>query len=220
MTPTTERAGTGDGASPGPPGLSSGGIFAASSLVALASGIARSAGVLAAVLSGAGIITVCLAWDTWRIRRAGFTLAQAWPARRAGRRQAVADRAARLAARQLASQSSGLLPWLADKSAQPGDQPGVLITPPPDAPYPAAGGGYDVVLVDGGLTKIQLIKQVRTLTRLSLKDAKDLVDAAPAAILRVPDEGMGRAARAMLEGAGGTVSIRPAGQSELTDGLS
>jgi large subunit ribosomal protein L7/L12 len=61
---------------------------------------------------------------------------------------------------------------------------------------------------------------VRTLTRLSLKDAKDLVDAAPAAILRVPDEGMGRAARAMLEGAGGTVSIRPAGQSELTDGLS
>lgn len=63
------------------------------------------------------------------------------------------------------------------------------------------------MLDSAGNKKIQVIKQMRRLTRLSLKDAKDLVDGAPAALLRVPDRPTAFAAKSVLESAGATVSI-------------
>jgi large subunit ribosomal protein L7/L12 len=54
---------------------------------------------------------------------------------------------------------------------------------------------------------IQVIKEVRALTGLGLKEAKNLVDDAPATVLRVPDVAMAQAARTILESAGATVSI-------------
>jgi large subunit ribosomal protein L7/L12 len=85
-------------------------------------------------------------------------------------------------------------------------------------PAPAGGGGaaeeveekdeFDVILEAAGDKKIQVIKEVRTLTSLGLKEAKDLVDGAPKPVLeRVNKEAADRA-KAALEGAGATVTVK------------
>ena len=78
----------------------------------------------------------------------------------------------------------------------------------------AAGGGeeeqteFDVVLASAGDKKIQVIKEVRSLTSLGLKEAKDLVDSAPKPVLeRVSKEDADKAKEA-LEGAGATVELK------------
>ena len=87
------------------------------------------------------------------------------------------------------------------------------------AAAPASGGGdaaaeeeeqteFDVVLIAAGEKKIQVIKEVRSLTSLGLKEAKDLVDSAPKPVLeRVPKEEADKA-KASLEGAGATVELK------------
>jgi large subunit ribosomal protein L7/L12 len=67
---------------------------------------------------------------------------------------------------------------------------------------------FDVVLKEAGAQKIQVIKVVRELTSLGLKEAKDLVDAAPKAILEKASKDDADKAKAALEGAGGVVEIR------------
>jgi large subunit ribosomal protein L7/L12 len=67
---------------------------------------------------------------------------------------------------------------------------------------------FDVVLNAAGDKKIQVIKEVRALTSLGLKEAKDLVDSAPKAVLeRVPKEQADKA-KAQLEGAGASVELK------------
>ena len=87
------------------------------------------------------------------------------------------------------------------------------------APAPAAGGGeagpaeeekseFDVILTEAGDKKIQVIKEVRALTSLGLKEAKDLVEAAPKPV----KEGIGKdevaKIRKMLEDAGASVEVK------------
>lgn len=88
------------------------------------------------------------------------------------------------------------------------------------AAAPGAGGGdagaaaaeekdeFDVVLTDAGSAKIQVIKEVRGLTSLGLKEAKDLVDGAPAPVLEGVDEETANKAKEALEGAGATVELK------------
>jgi len=87
------------------------------------------------------------------------------------------------------------------------------------AAAPAAGGGeaeeaaaeqdeFDVVLEDAGDKKIQVIKEVRTLTSLGLKDAKELVEGAPKPVLEKANKETADKAKEALEGAGGTVSLK------------
>jgi large subunit ribosomal protein L7/L12 len=86
------------------------------------------------------------------------------------------------------------------------------------AAAPAAGGGdgggaseqdeFDVILENGGAQKIAVIKEVRALTNLGLKEAKDLVEAAPTAVLEKVKKDAAEAAKATLEGAGATVTIK------------
>ena len=67
---------------------------------------------------------------------------------------------------------------------------------------------FDVVLTGAGDKKIQVIKEVRALTNLGLKEAKDLVDNAPKPVLeRVPKE-QAESAREKLEGAGASVEVK------------
>jgi large subunit ribosomal protein L7/L12 len=67
---------------------------------------------------------------------------------------------------------------------------------------------FDVILQGAGDKKIQVIKEVRALTNLGLKEAKDLVDSAPKPVLeRVPKE-QADAAREKLEGAGATAEVK------------
>ena len=67
---------------------------------------------------------------------------------------------------------------------------------------------FDVVLTGAGEKKIQVIKEVRSLTSLGLKEAKDLVDSAPKPVLeRVPKEQADKA-KAQLEGAGASVELK------------
>jgi large subunit ribosomal protein L7/L12 len=67
---------------------------------------------------------------------------------------------------------------------------------------------FDVVLTGAGEKKIQVIKEVRSLTSLGLKEAKDLVDSAPKPVLeRVPKEQADKA-KSQLEGAGATVELK------------
>jgi large subunit ribosomal protein L7/L12 len=85
---------------------------------------------------------------------------------------------------------------------------------------PAAGGAgaaaeaaeeqdeFDVVLEAAGEKKIQVIKEVRSLTNLGLKEAKDLVDGAPKAVLEKVNKDAAEKARAALEGAGATVTVK------------
>ena len=87
------------------------------------------------------------------------------------------------------------------------------------AAAPAAGGGggeeaaaeqdeFDVVLEAAGDKKIQVIKEVRSLTSLGLKEAKDLVDNAPKPVLEKVDKAAAEKAKAALEGAGATVTVK------------
>jgi len=87
------------------------------------------------------------------------------------------------------------------------------------AAAPAGGGGaevpaveeqdeFDVILESAGEKKIQVIKEVRSLTSLGLKEAKDLVDGAPKAVLEKVSKEAADKARATLEGAGAGVSVR------------
>ena len=81
-----------------------------------------------------------------------------------------------------------------------------------------AGGGaeeaaaeqdeFDVVLEAAGDKKIQVIKEVRALTSLGLKEAKDLVDSAPKPVLEKVAEDAAEKAKAALEGAGATVTVK------------
>jgi large subunit ribosomal protein L7/L12 len=83
----------------------------------------------------------------------------------------------------------------------------------------AAGGGadeadaeeksdYDVVLTASGDKKIQVIKEVRALTNLGLKEAKDLVDSAPKPVLEKVSKADADKAKASLEAAGATVEVK------------
>jgi large subunit ribosomal protein L7/L12 len=87
------------------------------------------------------------------------------------------------------------------------------------AAAPAAGGGgggeaaaekdeFDVVLTGAGDKKIQVIKEVRGLTNLGLKEAKDLVDGAPQTVLENASKEDAEKAKAALEGAGATVELK------------
>ncbi len=67
---------------------------------------------------------------------------------------------------------------------------------------------FDVILEAAGDKKIQVIKEVRTLTSLGLKEAKDLVDGAPKAVLEKVDKAAADKAKEALEGAGATVTVK------------
>ena len=82
---------------------------------------------------------------------------------------------------------------------------------------PAGGGDaggaadqdeFDVILEAAGENKIPVIKKVRTLTSLGLKEAKDLVEAAPKAVLEKVTKEAAEKAKAVLEAAGATVSVK------------
>ena len=66
---------------------------------------------------------------------------------------------------------------------------------------------FDVVLTEVGDKKIQVIKEVRSLTNLGLKDAKDLVDGAPKAVLEGASKEDAERAKVALEAAGATVEL-------------
>jgi large subunit ribosomal protein L7/L12 len=66
---------------------------------------------------------------------------------------------------------------------------------------------FDVVLTDAGDKKIQVIKEVRALTNLGLKEAKDLVEGAPKAVLEGVSKDDADKAKEALEGAGGKVEV-------------
>ena len=87
------------------------------------------------------------------------------------------------------------------------------------AAAPAAGGAgeaaaveeqdeFDVVLESAGEKKINVIKEVRALTSLGLKEAKELVESAPKAILEKVNKEAADKAKEALEGAGATVSVK------------
>ena len=87
------------------------------------------------------------------------------------------------------------------------------------AAAPAGGGGgaaeaeeekdeFDVVLTEAGDKKIQVIKEVRALTNLGLKEAKDLVDGAPSPVLEKASKEDAEKAKAQLEEAGGSVELK------------
>ena len=91
------------------------------------------------------------------------------------------------------------------------------------APVAIAGGGggaaaaaapveekteFDVILADGGANKIQVIKAVREITNLGLKEAKDLVEGAPKAVKEGVSKDEAAKLKAQLEGAGAKVEIK------------
>jgi large subunit ribosomal protein L7/L12 len=97
---------------------------------------------------------------------------------------------------------------------------GVTAAAPVAAAAPAAAGGgaaaeaeeeqdeFDVVLLEAGDKKIQVIKEVRALTNLGLKEAKDLVDGAPKPVLEKVSKEDAEKAKASLEEAGGKVELK------------
>jgi large subunit ribosomal protein L7/L12 len=83
------------------------------------------------------------------------------------------------------------------------------------APADGGGGGgeeekdsFDVVLTAAGDKKIQVIKEVRTLTNLGLKEAKELVDGAPNAVLEGVAKDEAEKAKEAIEAAGGSVELK------------
>ena len=87
------------------------------------------------------------------------------------------------------------------------------------AAAPGAGGGgdaaaaeektdFDVILTSAGDKKIQVIKEVRGLTSLGLKEAKDLVDSAPKPVLEGVNKEAADKAKEALEGAGASVEVK------------
>jgi large subunit ribosomal protein L7/L12 len=98
---------------------------------------------------------------------------------------------------------------------------GVTAAAPVAVAVPAAGGGgaepapgeeekteFDVILTGAGDKKIQVIKEVRALTSLGLKEAKDLVDSAPKTVLERVSKADADKAKTKLEEAGGTVEMK------------
>ena len=98
---------------------------------------------------------------------------------------------------------------------------GVTAAAPVAVAAPAVGGGggaaaevaeeqdeFDVILDDAGDKKIQVIKEVRALTSLGLKEAKDLVDGAPKPVLEKVNKESAEKAKAALEGAGAKVTLK------------
>jgi large subunit ribosomal protein L7/L12 len=97
---------------------------------------------------------------------------------------------------------------------------GVTAAAPVAAAAAAPGGGaeaapaeeekdeFDVVLTGAGDKKIQVIKEVRSLTSLGLKEAKDLVDGAPKAVLERVTKEEAEKAKAQLEAAGASVELK------------
>ncbi|GAA1237095.1 MULTISPECIES: 50S ribosomal protein L7/L12 [Janibacter] len=77
-----------------------------------------------------------------------------------------------------------------------------------DAPAAEEQDEFDVVLTAAGDKKIQVIKEVRALTSLGLKEAKDLVDGAPKPVLEKVDKAAAEKAKEALEGAGATVELK------------
>jgi len=77
-----------------------------------------------------------------------------------------------------------------------------------DAPAAEEQTEFDVVLESVGSAKIAVIKEVRALTGLGLKEAKDLVDGAPKAVLEKVDQAAADKAKEQLEGAGATVAVK------------
>jgi large subunit ribosomal protein L7/L12 len=67
---------------------------------------------------------------------------------------------------------------------------------------------FDVILTGAGAQKIQVIKVVRELTSLGLKEAKDLVDGAPKPVIEKADKAAAEAAKAKLEEAGASVELK------------
>ena len=141
-----------------------------------------------------------------QIHRRGQTIAEAIAAGRAGRRDRAEQERRHRNARQERARHEAALPWLNDKQPSPGELPGVVITPAPGTLRHHLAG-HDVVLDFAGDRHIQVIGQLRRLTRLSFEEAKDLLDTAPVPVLRVPDMPMAQAAKYVLESAGATVSI-------------
>ncbi len=92
----------------------------------------------------------------------------------------------------------------------------VAVAAAPAAGGAAAGGGeeavaqdeFDVVLEAAGDKKINVIKEVRALTSLGLKEAKDLVESAPKPILEKVAKDAADKAKEALEGAGATVTVK------------
>jgi large subunit ribosomal protein L7/L12 len=99
---------------------------------------------------------------------------------------------------------------------------GVTAAAPVAVAAPAAAGGaagdgaeaageqeeFDVILEAAGDKKIQVIKEVRSLTSLGLKEAKDLVDGTPKPVLEKVNKETADKAKAALEGAGATVTVK------------
>jgi large subunit ribosomal protein L7/L12 len=97
---------------------------------------------------------------------------------------------------------------------------GVTAAAPVAVAAPPTGGGgaeaaadeeqseFDVILTAAGDKKIQVIKEVRSLTSLGLKEAKDLVDGAPKPVLERVNKEEAERAKAALEGAGGSVELK------------
>jgi large subunit ribosomal protein L7/L12 len=97
---------------------------------------------------------------------------------------------------------------------------GVTAAAPVAVAAPAQGGGgaaaeaeeekdeFDVILTEAGDKKIQVIKEVRALTNLGLKEAKDLVDGAPSPVLEKVSKDDAEKAKASLEEAGGKVELK------------
>jgi large subunit ribosomal protein L7/L12 len=100
------------------------------------------------------------------------------------------------------------------------DRFGVTAAAPVAVAAAPAGGGdaggaeeeakseFDVVLTGAGDKKIQVIKEVRSLTSLGLKEAKDLVDSAPKPVLEKVSKDDADKAKAALEAAGATVELK------------
>jgi large subunit ribosomal protein L7/L12 len=99
------------------------------------------------------------------------------------------------------------------------DKFGVTAAAPAAAAAPVAPGDgapaveeeqdeFDVVLTAAGDKKIQVIKEVRSLTNLGLKEAKDLVDNAPKPVLEKVSKEDAQKAREQLEAAGGSVEVK------------
>ena len=97
---------------------------------------------------------------------------------------------------------------------------GVTAAAPVAVAAPGGGGGaadtpaveeqdeFDVILEAAGDKKIQVIKEVRSLTSLGLKEAKDLVDGTPKPVLEKVTKEAADKAKAALEGAGATVTVK------------
>src|SRR6185369_3771235 len=98
------------------------------------------------------------------------------------------------------------------------DKFGVSAAPVAVAAGPAAGPAaaavveeptsFNVILTGAGAQKIQVIKAVRELTSLGLKEAKDLVDGAPKPVLEKANKDAADAAKEALEGAGASVEVK------------